>query len=132
MTDKELCAYCEDWVKWSHTRRFYLRSGVMSVLARLQPEMSGEPPDARNDAEMQYFNMAVHALAGMPEYKEYFACFRMLYIVERTNHVKCLADEMGISRMAYYKRARSFARRAYSMGKSLRAAQMDGKAVERI
>lgn len=121
MNDKELDAYCEEWVHWCYTRKFYLQPGAQNILARMQPSKSKEPPNARNSAEMQYFNMAVHAMADMSEYAEGWACFRMTYI-EQPDSVKREASKMGISRMTYYNRTKAFARRAVSMSRSLKSA----------
>jgi len=121
MNDKELDAYCEDWVNWCYTRKFYLQPGAQNILARMQPSKSGQPPNARNSADMSFFNMAVHAMADMVEHKESFACFRLCYI-EQCGNVKRLAEQLGISRPTYYNRSKAFARKAFSMSLSLKKA----------
>ncbi len=121
MNDKELDAYCEDWVNWCYTRKFYLQPGAQNILARMQPSKSGQPPNARNSAEMSFFNMAVHAMADMSEHKAEFACFRLHYI-EHCANVKSQAAKLGISRGTYCNKTKAFARRALSMAKSLKRA----------
>lgn len=121
MSDKELDAYCAEWIWWCHTRKYYLQPGPQSLLARMMPSKTKEPPNARNSAEMQYFNMAVHAMADMDDHAEAFLCFRLMYI-EQISNVKRLASEQGIARATYYNRARSFARRAVSLARSLQTA----------
>jgi len=121
MNDKELDAYCEEWVNWCYTRKFYVPPGAVNILARMQPSKTGEPPNARNSADMQYFNMAVHAMADMTEHQDAFACFRLMYI-EQCGNVKRLAEQRGISRQTYYARAKAFSRKALSMSKSLKTA----------
>ena len=121
MTDQELSAYCEEWMNWCYTRRFYVPMGSPSLLARMQPSKTGLPPNARNSADMQYFNMAIHAMADMPEYKEAFSCFKICYM-EQPDCLKRKIDELRISRGTYYNRTRAFVRKAYSMARSLKAA----------
>ncbi|WP_040501807.1 hypothetical protein [Herbaspirillum sp. YR522] len=121
MSDKQVDAYCEDWMNWCYTRRFYLQPGAQGVLARLQPSKTGEPPNARNSPDMQFFNMAIHMLGEMREHAETFACFKLMY-VEQAAHIKQQASKLEISRKTYYNRARAFARRAVSMSQSLKAA----------
>lgn len=122
MTDKQLDAYCEEWLRWCDTRKFYFKPGAQNVLARFQAGKSKEPPDARNSADMQWFNAAVYAMADMREHAEAFACFRLMYI-ERAGHVKRIADERGITQKTYYNRARTFVRKAISLSRSFQVAQ---------
>ncbi|MFJ3048551.1 hypothetical protein ACIPEN_22175 [Herbaspirillum chlorophenolicum] len=122
MSDKQLDAYCEEWLYWCYTRKYYLQPGAQNILARMQPSKVKEPPNARNSAEMQFFNAAVHAMADMTEHAETFACFRLMYI-EQTANVKKIAFDLGFTRKTYYNRARSFARHALSFARSLERAQ---------
>lgn len=136
MSDKQLDAYCEEWLRWCDTRKFYFKPGAQNVLARFQAGKAKEPPNARNSADMQWFNAAVYAMADMKEHEETFACFRLMY-VEQASNVKRLAEEKGISRVTYYSRARSFARRAVSLSRSFQAAalqmaQQDATAPEKV
>lgn len=121
MDDKEIDAYCAEWIEWCRTRKYYIPPGAKNILARLQPRTGGEPPDGKNSADMQYFNMAVHTLADMAEHKAGFLCFWVIYI-EQSPNIKRKAAEMDISRTGYYKRAKAFARRAFSMSQSLKRA----------
>ncbi len=131
MSDKQLDAYCEEWLWWCHTRKFYLQAGAQNVLARFQAGKVKEPPNARNSAEMQFFNAAVYAMADMKEHAEAFACFRLMYI-EKAGHVKRLADERGISQKTYYNRARTFVRKAISLSRSFQVAQQSFDAENRV
>ncbi|MRT27624.1 hypothetical protein [Herbaspirillum sp. CAH-3] len=131
LTDKQLDAYCEEWLRWCDTRKFYFKPGAQNVLARFQAGKSKEPPDARNSADMQWFNAAVYAMADMKEHEETFACFRLMYI-ERAGHVKRLADERGISQKTYYNRARTFVRKAMSLARSFQVAQQSFDAENRV
>jgi hypothetical protein len=119
MTDQELHGYCIDWASWCYTRRFYLRPSAKNILARLHPSKAGVEPNARNSAEMQFFNMAVHALADMEGNEDGLTCFRLMY-VEQADHIKRQADKLGISRPTYYNRSRAFARKALSLAQSLK------------
>ncbi|MFJ3048581.1 hypothetical protein ACIPEN_22330 [Herbaspirillum chlorophenolicum] len=121
MSDKQLDAYCEEWLYWCYTRKYYLQPGAQNILARMQPSKVKEPPNARNSAEMQYFNMAIWAMADMKEHASGWACFRVCY----GNHDALLKQkiaELKISRGTYYNRTRAFARQALSLARSLRTA----------
>jgi hypothetical protein len=88
-----------------------------NILARMQPAKVGLPPDAELSADMQYFNMAVHALCDMdPEQSE---CFLLQFYCQAKN-IKKIAYDMKIGRQTFYDRANRFARRAYSMSRSLK------------
>jgi len=121
MSDKQLDAYCQEWVAWSSTRKFYVQPGARNFLARMQPAKVKEPPNARNSPDMQFFNMAIWAMADMKEHESGWACFRVCY----GNHDALLKQkiaELKISRGTYYNRTRAFARQALSLSRSLRAA----------
>lgn len=119
MDDQRLHTYCQEWASWCVTRRFYLKPGAQNILARMQPSKSGREPNAKNNGDMQYFNMAIHALADMPEYAEGLVCFNLFYVDQAAN-VKREADKLGIARSTYYRRIMSFARKAYSMSLSIK------------
>jgi hypothetical protein len=121
MDDKLLNQYCLDWVHWCYTRRYYIAPGGKSALANMQPSKTGLPPNARNNPDMQFFNMALHTLADMKEHYDAMVCFN-LYYVEQADNVKRLADQLGISRPTYYNRVKSFARKAFTLAQSLKKA----------
>lgn len=121
MDDQELRNYCDAWSYWCSTRKYYLQPGAKNILARMQPSKVRQPPDARNYPNMQYFNMAVHALADMPEYHDGLVCFNFYY-VEQSPNIKSIAFDLGISRPTYYNRAKAFARKAYSLSLSIKEA----------
>lgn len=120
--DKLLNQYCLDWVHWCYTRRYYIAPGGKSALGNMQPSKTGLPPNARLNPDMQFFNMALHALADMATHKDEMVCFN-LYYVEQADNVKRLAEKLGISRPAYYRRVKAFARKAFSLSLSIKSAQ---------
>lgn len=119
MTDQQLDAYCKAWATWCYTRKYYVRPGGKNILARMQPSRSGIEPNARNDPDMQFFNMAIHTLADMKEYVDGMVCFTLHYL-DHPEYVKVEAAKLQISRVTYYNRVKAFARRAYSMSHSLK------------
>lgn len=121
MNDQQLHAYCQEWATWCYTRRYYLKPGAQNILARMHPSKSGREPNARNSVTMQFFNMAVHALADMTDHQQNLECFNLMYL-EEADYVKRQADKMGIARSTYYRRSLAFARKAYSMSLSIRRA----------
>ena len=125
MDDRLLNQYCLDWVHWCYTRRYYLAPGGKSVLASMQPSKTGLPPNARNNPDMQFFNMALHTLADMKQHHEAMVCFNLFY-VDQTGNVKRLADQLGISRPTYYNRVKAHARKAYALAQSLKKAHLAG------
>lgn len=118
-SDAELHSYCLDWVRWVDSRKFYMRPAAQSLLGRMQPARSAEEPTIRNNPDMAYFNLAVLNLADIPDHADGWACFRLMYI-EKSDHIKRKADELGISRPTYYARARSFARKALEFANCLK------------
>lgn len=110
---------CWEWVRWCVTRKFYMRPPGQSILARLQPSKSGKEPNGRNDADLQYFNMAVHTLGDMPKHQDAFAAF-MVYYMGEGEVVKRAADKLGVSRSTFYERVKKFAVAAQSMSVSIK------------
>lgn len=125
MDDRLLNQYCLDWVHRCYTRRYYIAPGGKSVLASMQPSKTGLPPNARNNPDMQFFNMALHTLADMKEHRDAMVCFNQYY-VDQSGNVKRFADQLGISRPTYYNRVKSFARKAYVLSQSLKKAHLAG------
>lgn len=119
MNDQQLHTYCQDWVTWCFTRRFYLRPGAQNILARMHPSKSGREPNARNIADMPHFHTAVHMLAEMPQHADTVKCFSLLYC-EEADYVKRQADKLDIARSTFYRRAAAFARAAYSMSLTIK------------
>jgi hypothetical protein len=91
----------------------------------MQPSKTGLPPNARLNPDMQFFNAAIHTLGDMIEHRDGHVCFN-LYYVQQADYVKREADRLGISRVTYYNRIKSFARKAYSMSVSLKTAYLAG------
>lgn len=125
MNDREAHAFVEAWVRWCATRRFFVKPQAMNALARMQPSRVKDPPDARMDAEIAWFNMAVHALIDM---KDPDADAFLRYYVERISNIKKVAADMGVARSTFYVKVRRFVRRALSMSKSLASADRQMRA----
>ena len=121
MTDREIDAHCLNWVTWCQSRRYYLKPGAKNILARMQPSRTGQPPNARNSADMQYFNAAIHSLADMKEHEAATVCF-VLFYVDQAPNVKVEASRLGITRPTYYNRARAFAKKGQMLAESLKRA----------
>ena len=119
LNDHQLDAHCLDWVRWCDTRKFYLRPAAQGLLGRMQPSKTKEEPNIRNNPDMAFFNAAVHSLADMPDHAEGYACFRAKYM-QTDELIKVHVAKMQISRVTYYTRARSFARKALSLADGLK------------
>ncbi len=127
MSDQELHAFVEAWVRWCATRRFYVRPAAGNLLARMQPAKVKEPPDARLSAELAWFNTAVRALRAMDDADaEAF----MVFYIKRARNIKTVAADMGVARSTFYVKVRRFARRAWRLSQSL--ARADEQARVRI
>lgn len=129
MSDGEIDAYCLQWQHWCKTRGYYLQLNAKNILARMQPSKMMLPPNGRNDPDMQFFNMALHALGSMREHGLGLQCFNLYYPSEgeKADNIKRIADSMGIARSTYYRRVLSFARKAYSLSISLKEFHGTGK-----
>ena len=108
------------WVWWCMTRSIFAPRVKSNMLARLMPPQrpSRGEPDAFLDAEMPYFNMAVHALCDQAEHAGEAECFLGLYWYGA--NIKALAGEQQCARGTVYTRARRFAQRASSLGVSMK------------
>lgn len=132
LSSAEIDAYCIAWAKWCRTRRYYIKSPPQNILARMQPSKSGEIPDARNYPDMQYFNMAIHALADMPKYSASAKSFKLYYESsngDNSSLVKQMAHSLGVSRQTLHAHYVGFGRAAHSMSISLKAAHEAAKAI---
>ena len=121
MNEQELNAYCEAWVRWCMTRKYFIKPGSQNTLARMQPSKVGREPDAQMSDGLSWFNMAVHALADMGEHKEDAECFVKFYC-DRASNIKAVANELKIGTRTFYDRKARFARKALSMASSLKNA----------
>lgn len=121
MNEIEIDKYCDRWLAWTQTRRLYVPSGKLNILARLQPRRSAvRETDARLDAEMPFFNAALHGLFDEEGREIDAACFLSLYWFDA--NIKQVAGELDCVRGTVYNRARRFAQDAIRMGKALRKA----------
>ncbi|WP_052391652.1 hypothetical protein [Paraburkholderia bannensis] len=110
------------WVWWCRTRRLFAPPVKSNILARLQPRRGRSvEPDAFLDAEMPFFNMAVHALCEHPEHAQEAAAFVGVNWYEV--NIKLLAHEQQCARGTIYNRARRFAQRAHSLAGTIRKVQ---------
>ncbi|BEU21582.1 hypothetical protein [Paraburkholderia sp. 22B1P] len=111
---------CNRWVWWCDTRRLFAPPVKSNLLARLQVNRRGAAlePDSFLDPEMPFFNMAVHALCDQAEYAQEAACF--IGVHWYNCNIKALAREQQCARGTVYNRARSFARRALALSKTIR------------
>lgn len=103
MDNNSLHQLCEDWAHWHRSRRLFAPPVQENILARLQPRPMGCEPDAICSANLSYFNLAILA---QPEGDEKTTFY--LYYIHRAGNIKKVADLMGISRRAFYKRIENF------------------------
>ncbi|ENZ79609.1 MULTISPECIES: hypothetical protein [Ralstonia] len=126
--DQALHAYCLDWVRWCRTRRFLAPPVPSMLLARLQPRTgSGREPNGPMDADISFFNMAIHGLAE--SYPHEYVCFAIFYLHEATN-IKAVVADMNIGRQTFYDRVKRFAKRAKVMTPAIRKIHMEHTAPE--
>lgn len=111
--------YCIEWVRWCETRKFYIRPVAKNILARMQPSKTKLPPNARNHADMTYFNMAIHTMADMPKHKAEWEAFKKYYLGDAEVAKRAAAD-LGIGRRTYYDHVKRFAHAAYAMSHSIK------------
>lgn len=120
--------HCWDWVRWCETRHFYIKSvshGVLGAVA--SGGGSGREPNARNDPDMQYFNMAVHTLRDVAKYQREWLAFECFYLKPH-QVVKRTADQLGVGLRTYYDLVRRFGQRAFKLYPSLKRAHQDMQA----
>ena len=125
---------CWEWVRWCETRRFYIKNVTHGLLgAAAGGGGSGREPNARNDPDLQYFNMAVHTLRDMPEHRGEWLAFEYFYL-KPDQVVKRTADQLGVGVRTYYDLVRRFGRRAFKLYPSLKKAheQMQAAAAKQV
>jgi hypothetical protein len=121
-TKDPITQYCWDWVRWCETRHFYIRSVGQGTLGAIHGKAgNGREPNARNDPDMQFFNMAVHTLRDMPKYKREWLAFEYFYL-KPDQVVKRTADQLGVGLRTYYDMVRRFGQRAMKLYPSLKKA----------
>lgn len=100
---------CEDWARWVITRKFYGPPPTLSInlLAKLQRRRDNlnATPDASCSAQMMALNAAITA-KPMDGGRIVFE----LYYRHRVSNIKRAAEELRISRAAWYRRLDSFRR----------------------
>ena len=123
MTDQELTAYCIMWAHWCRTRKYFAPPVPPNILAQLQPrDRAAREPDGPMDADMSYFNMAVHSLAE--ESPEEALCFT-LYHYHGFRPVKAMAAALGIGTRTFYDRMERFARRALKAAATIKRVHLE-------
>jgi hypothetical protein len=119
MNEADIDAYVDRWVFWCATRRLLAPTVKSNILARLQPAKGRtREPDAFMDAEMPFFNAAVHGLCEQEGNEIEAAAFLGVYWY-RAN-IKGLARDHQCARGTVYNRARRFARKAMAMRETIR------------
>ncbi len=123
MTNQELDAHCEQWAHWCRTRKYFAPPVPQNILAQMQPRRRAtREPDGPMDADLAYFNMAVHGLAE--EDKEGAVVFS-LYYFHAFRPVKAMAAALGIGRQTFYDRLHRFAGRALRMSSSIKRVHLE-------
>lgn len=117
-----IAEYCQDWVRWTRTRKFYIQPAAGSLLGRLQPSKTGVAPNARNCPDMPYFNMAIHTLADMPKWRHAWLAFNAHYLGPNQVAKITIAD-LGMAARTYYDYIKRFSAAAYSMAASIKRVQ---------
>lgn len=122
LQDAQLDEFCERWVWWVYSRRFYAPSPSLgnNILAKLRGRT--RPPiqrDTANSPELAAFHLAY---CGQPDAldKQVFE----LYYVHRVKPVKLAADALGISRKHFYTVLGDFRRRVYHASHSVLQANL--------
>lgn len=101
----------QDWLAWSHSRKYYTKRGVKCVLSKLQP-FSGDSEfiaDGELSPLMAAFNLAV---GHVEDHK--LLPFAVVYCDIRPKPVGDLAKEYGVSSYHFYKIAHDTALEIFS------------------
>lgn len=127
MTNQELDAHCEQWAHWCRTRKYFAPPVPQNILAQMQPRRRAtREPDGPMDADLAYFNMAVHGLAE--EEPDAAMCFS-LYYFHGFRPVKAMAAALGIGTRTFYDRMHRFAGRAQRLSGSIKRVHLEQTAV---
>ena len=119
--DEEIDELADRWVWWCNTRHYFAPAVKSNILARLQPKRgAAREPDSFLDAEMPFFNMAIHAMCDDARFERDAICF--LGVHWWRANIKALAKEQQCARGTIYNRARRFARQASSLSVVIRNA----------
>ncbi|SOY79944.1 conserved hypothetical protein [Cupriavidus taiwanensis] len=129
MTDQELKAHCNQWGYWCFTKRYFAPPVPQNILAQLQPRARApKEPDGPLDADMAFFNMAIHGMAE--EDMEGAICFS-LYYFHGFRPVKAMASALNIGTRTFYDRMDRFARRAHKMAATIKRVHLAQTVVEK-
>ena len=116
MNDKDLHEYCIRWVEWRRSSYLHTASKPGSTPKPFYP--LSKKMDARQEAAMKTFDMAVATMKNMDQYKEIADCFWLFY-VQRVVQIKLVSKKLGIARSTFYFRVRKAARIAYEINLGL-------------
>jgi hypothetical protein len=119
--EAEVYNTCREWATWHRQRGFYgAPMPLHSVLGQLVRVSGNEAPNARCDARLAAFHLAI--IQYPREGKEGIdrLMFEAQFLSQR-RHIKALAYELGIGRTTWYERVNSFARRVYQQHKRILA-----------
>lgn len=109
MKESQLHLLYQEWAAWHRSRRLFAPPVPPSLMSRLQPPVSsGEEPDATCSARLSLLNTAILA---QPESDAKMALY--LYYIHRPKNLKWVAEKMGLSRNAFYKRVGACREQAY-------------------
>ena len=108
-----------NWLYWTMTRSFYAAPAPKNILARLggrspdEISTTGLPPDAKNDALCNAFNLVMQSAHDIEPEKQ--IPFLYVYMKSyRPKPIKTLAYELGISSDTIYTRAHQVAPKYYN------------------
>lgn len=118
--DRNLDAFCEQYVIWTRTRRLYGPAPISgTVLGRLSGSSTRPTvaPDAICSAEMSAFHIA---LTCQPVDALDYKVFRAYYML-RIKPIKCAAEALGISRKHFYSMLGTFRVRVWNAAQAIAA-----------
>lgn len=120
LDDADLHALFEAWSRWSRTRRFFAppppAGTILGKLSGKTRPFTGAP-----DAECNMDLAALHlAILGQPRDALDTRVF-WAYYGERTTHIKRSADQIGISRVHFYRLLKAFCIRVRTVSQDIAA-----------
>lgn len=113
---------------WCDSRKFFIEPRAQNLLSLMQPSEVNNLPNGELSAELNFFNMAIHALVDMNDPDA--DCFIFFYY-GLVKNIKFVAYRMGMGRRTFYDKRDRFASKAYSLSKSLERAFVREKVMEK-
>lgn len=121
--DDNLHALFEAWSHWSRTRRYYAPAPSSgTILGKLSGKSRPftTPPDATCNADLAALHLAI---LGQPrdalDTQVFYA-----YYGERKSNIKRTADEIGISRVHFYRLLKAFCIRVRAVSQDISASNL--------